>query len=271
MDSTDIFAIIVLCGVPTLFISSTLLGFLFWRYRPLKTALALAERKILEQEETIDDIVEREGKEALASARTKISELELKLQESIFQQENMREEHRLEIRNLRANMRAEHQSEIRDLKSQIRNEERIRWLESLATRQYLNEVEVEAKFIYPLVRYLGYSDDRFTLRQSVAFMMGSQEAAGEADWVLWHHRPEGRERKPFVIVEAKAPTQNLDDSVVSQARSYAFAMGAPYYLLTNGRQLMLYKRGVEMDERILAVDSANFAQNWKTLEEEIGV
>lgn len=251
----DIFIIIILCVIPPLFIASLAgFGILFSRNRSLKASISQAELTILEQEEMIDDIVEREGKKALATAREKIRELELNLQESIMRMEKLR---------------SEHQSEIHNLSSKVRTEERTSWLNSMASREFKNEIEVEFKFIYPLVKYLGYSDDRFSIRHSVALKMGSQEAAGEADWVLWHHRPQGG-RKPLVIIEAKAANRDLDESAVSQARSYAFAMGTPYYLVTNGRQLRLYKRGVETDERILAVDSTNFAANWEVLEEEIG-
>ena len=127
----------------------------------------------------------------------------------------------------------------------------------MGTREYLSEIEVEVKFIYPLVKFLGYSSDEFNLRKNVALKMGSQEAVGEVDWVLWDRGGAEGERKPHVIIEAKAATRALDESVVAQARSYAFALGAPYYLVTNGRELVLYRRGVEKDESVVAINPSN--------------
>ena len=54
------------------------------------------------------------------------------------------------------------------------------------------------------------------------------------------------------------------------APSYASTLNAAYYLVTNGKQLKLFKRGVESDTRLLSCDSNKFVDVWQTLNEEIG-
>jgi len=124
--------------------------------------------------------------------------------------------------------------------------------------------------MYPLVRFLGYSDSSYTVRESVPFKVGSQDMVGKADWVLWAKDFRSGQLKPRVIVEAKAPDVALHEDVKAQARSYAFALNAPYYLLANARQLLLFKRGVESDECILACDVTELASRWPVLLAHIG-
>lgn len=136
---------------------------------------------------------------------------------------------------------------------------RSAWLKSLPNIPYRNEIEVEVKFIAPLVAYLGYSGDDVQVRKHIAVQVGRQSVNGEADWVLFHSG------KPFVVIEAKEPNQNLDGHVQAQARSYAYALHAPFYLLTNGRELALYQMSTQTDPCVLQVVVADLGRNWDKL------
>lgn len=56
------------------------------------------------------------------------------------------------------------------------------------------------------------------------------------DLVLYniHHRP-------ILLIECKAPDQNLNDAVLEQALWYNYELSAPYLMLSNGQQHKLYK------------------------------
>lgn len=51
-----------------------------------------------------------------------------------------------------------------------------------------------------------------------------------------------RSRKPFLLVECKAPTVALDRSVLSQVARYNHQLRAPYVCITNGLALQTFAR-----------------------------
>lgn len=136
---------------------------------------------------------------------------------------------------------------------------RDQWLATVASIPYRSELEVEVKFVAPLVEYLGFSPSQVDLRVPVSVPVGREMRSGVADWVLWSP-DRGR---PLIVVEAKAPGQPLNGSVHSQARSYAFALGAPMFLIANGRRLQLYRRGVESDECLVDCAVNDLAARWQ--------
>jgi hypothetical protein len=136
---------------------------------------------------------------------------------------------------------------------------RTAWLSAPPAR-FRNEIEVEVKFVYPLLKFLGFEDDDLSIREWVQVRVGRQIVKGEADWVV------RRDGKPFLVVEAKEPGVTLDDAVQEQTRSYAFALKAPYYMVTNGKALRLYQLGVEEDEALVSCSVNGLAQCWQRLE-----
>lgn len=144
------------------------------------------------------------------------------------------------------------------LSSEAREGLRLQWLLTLPTLQYRNELEVEVKFIAPLVEYLGFAADQVDLRVPVSVQVGRNTATGTADWVLWTPA----HTSPIVVIEAKAPGQPLNGAVQSQARSYAFALGAPMFLLTNGSRLQIYRRGVQSDQLVVNCTVEELVEQW---------
>lgn len=127
------------------------------------------------------------------------------------------------------------------------------------TDDLINEVEVESKLIVPLLIHLGYPLNQWQQRVTVAVPVGRNVTNGEADFVVYH--PNGR---VALVIEAKAPGVALDEMVQRQARSYAYALNAPHYLLANGQQLQLWQRGVEQDELVVeCAAAAGLAAAWE--------
>jgi hypothetical protein len=145
------------------------------------------------------------------------------------------------------------------------------WLNHLAGTTYENEAEVEAKFVFPLVQSLGYSVRDFSRRVPVGLRLGEQALSGEADWVLWEAGNPGADQSALAVIEVSAPDQDLDASVQARARSYAFGVSAPVYLITNGKQLQLYRRDVRTDPLLLECKVEEFAACWQHLYDLLGV
>ena len=138
---------------------------------------------------------------------------------------------------------------------------RQQWIADLPFVDYRNEIEVEIKFIAPLVTFLGFTPEQIDIRVPITVQIGRQTTNGQADWVLW---APGR-RAPIAVIEAKGPTETLGASVLGQARSYAFALNAPLMVLTNGRQLDIYRRGVQSDQRIVTATIDTLAKQWPNI------
>jgi hypothetical protein len=143
------------------------------------------------------------------------------------------------------------------------------WLKGLTKLSCSGEIEVEVKFILPLVKYLGYHENDFTLRHAVYVQIGRKKERGQADWVLWdrsEHPPKAR-----AIIEAKAPNQRLDNKTQEQARSYAFALSAPVYALTNGKRFQVFRCRVQGDTCVADCDVRTLGEVWPRIHQEMGV
>lgn len=116
-----------------------------------------------------------------------------------------------------------------------------RWLRESLASTYVNELEVEIKFIYPLVRFLGYSNNDIRARVTIEIHVGRQKATGISDWVIY------RNEIPFLVIEAKEYNQVIGSDQRNQGRSYAYALNAPYYMITNGKVIEVYERRVDVD------------------------
>ena len=148
--------------------------------------------------------------------------------------------------------------ELPPLRQENADYQRLVWLRSLSAVTYRNEVEVEAKFIAPLVAHLGFAPSQVDLRVPVAVQVGRDNRNGVADWLLWS--PD--HSKVVAVVEAKRPQDTLNGRVQGQARSYAFALGAPMFLIANGYRLQIYRRGVEADQCLVDCKVADLVDQW---------
>jgi type I site-specific restriction endonuclease len=91
---------------------------------------------------------------------------------------------------------------------------------------------------------------------------------GEADLVLWDVYTSSYERKAFAVIEAKAPNRPLDE-FQAQVRSYAFSLDAPIYVITNGKDFQVFRRGVQKDICVINCAVSSLANNWSLIEQTI--
>jgi predicted type IV restriction endonuclease len=159
---------------------------------------------------------------------------------------------------------------VQELKRDASQVSRDEWLKSVANIDYRNEIEVEVKFVYPLLRYLDHDIHALEIRVPANVQVGRQQVKGEADWVVWDETPSRGHRRALVVVEAKGPGQKLDSAVQAQVRSYAFGLSAPMYVLTNGQRIQIFRRGIERDDCVLDCEVNELVVRWGEIEEHIG-
>ena len=161
-----------------------------------------------------------------------------------------------------------HRSEVRQLKSadaaQCDTVRRERWFDTrrkVPWRDGTPEVEVEAKFVFQLLQFLGYEEEDMELRTSLPVQEGSKQTTLQADWVVRDALGQA-----LMVIEVKAPSTPVSDAVREQARSYAFRLGAPVYTITNGLELQVYHLGVIKDSLVLSCLSSELRDNWDALQ-----
>ncbi|MBC8264163.1 MAG: type I restriction enzyme HsdR N-terminal domain-containing protein [Anaerolineales bacterium] len=143
------------------------------------------------------------------------------------------------------------------------------WLTGLTRLSYEREVEVEVKFILPLVKFLGYRESDFKLRHTVHVQVGKEAKRGQADWVLWDRSKHHHQVR--AVIEAKGPRLPLDRGTIEQARSYAFALDAPVYAITNGTSLKVFRRGIQADTCIADCKVGGLGEVWPKIHQEMGL
>ena len=143
---------------------------------------------------------------------------------------------------------------------------RLKWFDEIIVASYRNEVEVEIKFIYPFMRFLGYDVGDLKTRVSVNVPVGRQKVTGIADWVVFKNQLEN----PFLIIEAKEQNQKLNGAVQEQARSYAYALNIPFYMLTNGKEIFVFERKVDNDVCLFSLTVNNLPAQWQAIEQVLG-
>lgn len=145
------------------------------------------------------------------------------------------------------------------------NAVREAWFEEIRKENYANELEVEVKFVYPLIRYLGYSPSDLRIRVPMLIRAGRNDVQGTADSVLY------RDSQPVIVIEVKAPGVPLNENAKLQARSYCLALKVSTYILINGKSIFIYRRGLDSDEKIFESSVEQLPSKWSELYELIGV
>ena len=154
---------------------------------------------------------------------------------------------------------------VNDLRVENREKTIAEWFEEVKTATYRNETEVEIKFIYPLLKYLGHPNSNVEIRVPITIQVGRSSNRGEADWVVWNTKADSENRKALFVIEAKAQNQALTTEIQEQTRSYAYALNVPVYLCTNGKRIAIYRRGVESDICVVDCDVKELPDNWSDI------
>ena len=258
-------------------------GYLFLGRAPLERKIRALEADLSRRRTLIDDLVNDKRDEALSAAAGLVKQLDEALagaqrqlvtdkgaheqrlaSEKAAHGQRLAQQKTLSSDQL-AKQKIAHGAELQNAVARARQESFVAWCEAMKTVTFRNEIEVEVKLIYPLLRHLGHLDADIDIRFPVALKLGSQATSGVADWVVWRRGGTAGPRQVLLVVEAKSPTQQLDDGAIGQARSYAFALNAPYYLISNGIRISLFKRGVEQDSLESSAEVGAIQSRWQSI------
>lgn len=143
---------------------------------------------------------------------------------------------------------------------------RLEWFERLKTLRYRSPADINTRFIYRILIYLGYSEPGFEQNVSVAVPLENLTWNLTADWIVYDI-DNGERGIPLFIVRSIGPTQSIDSSVIAQARMMAFALGVSTYVVTNGDDIKVWQGSLSTASLpIVEGNSAAMAKCWKELE-----
>lgn len=140
------------------------------------------------------------------------------------------------------------------------------WFDSMQTREFESEREVEAHFILPLLQELGYEYNDIAIGFSVEMFKGVKKIKAEADFVIFDGP--GRDRQDILLVlEAKSSEKGINLDHIGQARSYAQELLPAYYVISNGKEIQIFQfNGMLIpDERVMAIDRSDMQKQWAKL------
>ena len=111
------------------------------------------------------------------------------------------------------------------------------WFDEVLTKQFRTEKEVENKFIIPLLKRLGYSEDDRYDGMIVSAAHGSKMTTLEIDFALFNSKNEKLEGQPLLVAEAKKEDrlqkQVEIDKAQKQVKSYAVWLSCHFGLVTD--------------------------------------
>ena len=103
------------------------------------------------------------------------------------------------------------------------------------------EEKVRQWFIGVLEHQMGVP--QHMMRSEVAFTFGSSKKKYRADILVF-----GKDTSPVAVVECKNADTELSSEVLEQALRYNQAMGAPWIMITNGKQTFIAHKGQFIDK-----------------------
>lgn len=156
------------------------------------------------------------------------------------------------------------EARIKTLSNTWRNISRHEWFAEIQKNEYASELEVEAKFVYPLMRHLGWEADNLKMRMPTTIRVGREDVRAIADWVVCV------EGKPVMVIEVKNKYEAVAIDAQKQARSYCYGLNVTKYMLTNGRSIQVYERGLDSDQLLFDTTIEDLPANWRKLSEVAG-
>jgi len=142
----------------------------------------------------------------------------------------------------------------------------IEWFNDMKTRKFESEREVEYFYIVPLLEKLGYDYEDIVISCPVNMYRGVRKTTKHADVVLFNGP--GREIEDvLLVIESKDDKKGITVDNIGQAKSYARELLPACYVITNGRQIIVFRfNGMwYQDERVMDFDRSMLNEMWADL------
>ena len=137
------------------------------------------------------------------------------------------------------------------------------WFSDIMSRQFGSEREVDSFFVIPLMLELEYTIRDIAQGCPVEVSEGSKHRPAVADVVLFDGEVQ-TEDTALLVVESKAVGKLLTPDGEAQARSYALWLCAPYYMVTNGDDLVVYENlgGPQRPIEVMRLRREELRERW---------
>ncbi len=138
------------------------------------------------------------------------------------------------------------------------------WFENIENRIFSSEREVEQYFISPILQKLDYTEEDCAIGHRLNTYSGVKKERREVDFAVFNGINREKENA-LMIVEAKSSEKNLTLDSIGQARSYASYLSTPYYIVTNGNQILvfLFRGGLVEDNQVMNFNRKEFHDKWQ--------
>ncbi|HOI19822.1 MAG: hypothetical protein BWY74_01412 [Firmicutes bacterium ADurb.Bin419] len=142
----------------------------------------------------------------------------------------------------------------------------IEWFSEMKTREFESEREVEYCFIMPLLEKLGYEYDDIAIGYPVTMFEGVHKTKKQVDVALFNG-PSRKNEDALLVIEGKVDDKGITVDHIGQAKSYARELLPACYVITNGRQIIVFQFNGMMyqDERVMDFDRSMLYEMWEDL------
>ena len=140
------------------------------------------------------------------------------------------------------------------------------WFENIKARKFETEREVEAYFVDPLLDRLGYDYEDIVMGYPMHMYEGMKKVKKEVDFVVFNGQSR-KQKDVLLLVEARPSDQGISSGAIRQAQTYAKELAPACYLVTNGRQIVVFQFNAtsKLGERVLVLDRSELKDKWKAL------
>lgn len=143
------------------------------------------------------------------------------------------------------------------------------WFDNLTRATYRNRLEVNTRFVYRLLQNLGYPDAALQQDVPANIQADTINVRGHLDWLV-HNMNGGNLGNACFAVRTIEPGSVIDDLVVSQVRSCAFAQDVPFFVVTDGTQIKVYETKERQRDSVMESPAATLPNEWDDLVDELG-
>lgn len=133
--------------------------------------------------------------------------------------------------------------EVQTIASVIYDYKSDKWFDEVLIKQFRTEKEVENKFIIPLLKRLGFTDDDRYDGMIVNAAHGSKQTVLEVDFALFNNENENLDGQPLLVAEAKKEDRLYKqveiDKAQKQVKSYAVWLSCHFGLVTDSKTIQV--------------------------------
>jgi hypothetical protein len=146
--------------------------------------------------------------------------------------------------------------------------EKRRWFGRIQRKAFRSKADIGVYLLYPMLHFLGYTDDAFEVDYPVTLVGGPR---GQAVLVSCYVCTVVNENAfaPRLLLEAIPPDEGITDSTREQVTWKAFSAGVPKFGITDGSFFELYILATPK-RPVIQCRISELASNWDNIQAQLG-